>query len=306
MTINDDTFPDYHHSAVNEVLLISLSLSILIISSCVSCVDQLSLKMEPNLEDFDSYLSNFVGDSQRLVLLLDYDGTLAPIAPHPNLTDMCDATKISLGNIAKNPKIFSAAISGRGVDNVKEKVDIDGMIFAGNHGLEILYPNGTRYNHDVGGVDRNYSRMVQELEKITRDGSWIENKGVSLTFHYRAMPEDQHVIIRDEAKEIIESHGYRANQAHCAIEAKPPVLWNKGKAAEYILNHEFGENWRNEMKVIFAGDDTTDEDVCELLRDVGVSFRVTKDPNIETKATYKIPSTDSVTTLLQWIEKRFK
>lgn len=261
--------------------------------------------MEPTMEDFNNYLSNFIGESENLVLLLDYDGTLAPIAPHPNLTDMTEATKTSLKNIAKNSKIFCAAISGRGVDNVKEKIAIDGMIFAGNHGLEILYPNGTRYNHDVGGVDGNYSRMVKELEAITRDGSWIENKGVSLTFHYRAMPEDQHEKIRDEARQIIIKYKYRANQAHCAIEAKPDVVWNKGKAAEYILDHEFGKNWRNEKKVIFAGDDTTDEDVCELLQNVGVSFRVTQDPNIITKATYKIPSTNSVTKLLQWIENRF-
>lgn len=119
------------------------------------------------------------------------------------------------------------------------------------------------------------------------------------------MPEDQHDLIRNEAIKIIESFGYSANQAHCAIEAKPPVLWNKGKAAEYILNHNFGNDWRGSLKVVFAGDDTTDEDVCELLQGVGVSFRVTKDPNLDTKATYKVPSTESITKLLQWIEKKF-
>lgn len=119
------------------------------------------------------------------------------------------------------------------------------------------------------------------------------------------MPDDQHDLIRAEAREIIEGLGYRANQAHCAIEAKPPVLWHKGKAAEYILSHNFGEDWRRHVKVLFAGDDTTDEDVFELLQGTGVTFRVTKDPEMKTKATYKVPSTESVTTLLQWVEERF-
>ena len=89
------------------------------------------------------------------------------------------------------------------------------------------------------------------------------------------------------------------------MEAKPPVLWHKGKAAEYILNHNFGSNWRNEIKCLFAGDDTTDEDIFELLQGTGITFRVTADPNISTFATYKIPSTESVTKLLQWVDKKY-
>lgn len=119
------------------------------------------------------------------------------------------------------------------------------------------------------------------------------------------MPEDQQEAIGNEAREIIEGFGYRANQAHCAIEAKPPVQWNKGKAAEYILSQNFGASWRESIKVIFAGDDTTDEDVFELLRGTGVTFRVTKDKNLETKATYKVPSTESITSILKWIEIKF-
>ena len=119
------------------------------------------------------------------------------------------------------------------------------------------------------------------------------------------MPEDQHETIRAEAKAIIEGFKYRANQAHCAIEAKPPVLWHKGKAAEYIMNHNFGNDWRSSKKVLFAGDDQTDEDVFELLQEIGVTFRITKDQELNTKATYKVPSTKSVTMLLQWIEANF-
>lgn len=143
------------------------------------------------------------------------------------------------------------------------------------------------------------------FNQIARDGSWIENKGVSLTFHYRASPEDQHDLIRNEASNIIKGYGYRPNQAHCAIEAKPPVPWHKGKAAEYILNHQFGDDWRSKVKVVFAGDDTTDEDVFELLQGIGVTFRITKDQELKTMATFKLPSTESVTKLLQWIEKKF-
>lgn len=125
--------------------------------------------MEPSFEDFSNYLETFIGDKKNFALLLDYDGTLSPIAAHPNLTIMTDETKESLVRIAENPNIFTAVISGRAVDNVKEKIGIPGVVCAGNHGLEILYPNGTRYNHQIpGAISGNYDKMVRDLDNVRR------------------------------------------------------------------------------------------------------------------------------------------
>lgn len=122
--------------------------------------------MEAN---FDKYLESYVGESATLALLLDYDGTLAPIAPHPNLTCMSEATTTSLKNIAGNIRVFTAVISGRGVDDVKKKIGIDGIVCAGNHGLEILYPNDTRYNHQIpGDISGNFSKLVEALERVSQ------------------------------------------------------------------------------------------------------------------------------------------
>lgn len=85
-----------------------------------------------------------------------------------------------------------------------------------------------------------------------------------MTFHYRDVPEKDQEYYKDSAKKIIETHGFVANQAHAAVEAKPPVVWNKGEAALYILREEFGEDWADKVKVIFAGDDTTDEDAMRV------------------------------------------
>lgn len=67
-----------------------------------------------------------------------------------------------------------------------------------------------------------------DMFQIARDGAWLENKKASLTFHYREVPEKDQAKIHAEAKEVILSLGFIANGAHCAIEAKPPVNWNKG------------------------------------------------------------------------------
>lgn len=95
--------------------------------------------------------------------------------------------------------------------------------------------------------------------------AWIENKQHSVTFHYRGVPQSEHDAYKLRAKTIIESYGFIPNQAHMAIEAKPAVQWNKGEAALHILREEFGNNWANKVKVIFAGDDTTDEDAMKVI-----------------------------------------
>jgi trehalose-6-phosphatase len=56
----------------------------------------------------------------------------------------------------------------------------------------------------------------------------VENKKASLTFHYRSMPDALRPETLKKAREIIENFGYRCSQAHEALEAKPPVDWNKG------------------------------------------------------------------------------
>lgn len=78
--------------------------------------------------------------------------------------------------------------------------------------------------------------------------------------------------------------------------------FNSGEAALLILRTEFGEDWVNKVKVIFAGDDTTDEDAMRALKGKGLSFRVSANPEIETHADFRVPSTKTVSLLLQWIE----
>uniref|UniRef100_A0A2M3Z5I9 Trehalose 6-phosphate phosphatase n=1 Tax=Anopheles braziliensis TaxID=58242 RepID=A0A2M3Z5I9_9DIPT len=255
--------------------------------------------------DYDQYLGEYLKPGDTLALLLDYDGTLAELMSHPSLAQMSEEMRQALRNIADSGKAFVAVISGRDVDGVKEKIGLENIIYSGNHGLEVLYPNGTRHNQGIPkDVAENFNKMIDHLNReVVHHGSWVENKRVSITFHFRETEQKYVAEMARSAKEIIESYGYRANEAHASIEGKPPVQWNKGLAAEYILGTSFDPNWR-QRKVIFAGDDTTDEDVMRMIKGSGRSFRVTKDKALVTNADYKIPSVDAVYHLLKWIETR--
>ena len=115
--------------------------------------------MQPvQMEDFDTYLGKYVGQDSILSLLLDYDGTLSPIAPHPDLATIPPETKKILERLANMSDVFIAIISGRSVNNVKEMVGIEGITYAGNHGLEIIHPDGTKVG--LQGVKKNYYMIL--------------------------------------------------------------------------------------------------------------------------------------------------
>jgi len=265
------------------------------------------LTPEVTFKDFDTYLGEYVGNAGKLVLLLDYDGTISPIVATPELAVIPEKTKAVLERLAVMPNILVAIVSGRNYNNVKQLVGIDSLIYAGNHGLEILFSHGKKYVHPV---PEDYAAKVRnllaDLEKLCRDGAWIENKGTVLTFHYRETPEEIRSELVAEAQKLMEAGGFAVGKGHCVLEARPPVTWNKGRASLYILKKIFGENWREQVCIIYAGDDATDEDAMEALKGSAISFRVTKSLSQPTAADYRIPSTDSVLTLLEWVETHMK
>lgn len=123
-------------------------------------------QMQPvSVDDFD-YLLNYVGYNQKLALLLDYDGTLAPIAPHPDLAHLPPETKNVIQRLSNHSDVFVAVISGRNVENVKKMVGIEGITYAGNHGLEILHADGSRFVHPM---PMQYETKVSDLLKALQE-----------------------------------------------------------------------------------------------------------------------------------------
>ncbi len=145
--------------------------------------------------------------------------------------------------------------------------------------------------------------LKQLQEEVCHDGAWVENKGVLLTYHYREVPQLLRETLVPRAKEIITGCGFKVGLAHCALECKPQVKWDKGRASIYILRTAFGVDWSERIRIIFAGDDVTDEDAISALKGMAFTFRIVSHHLTKTAADKRLPSTDSVLTLLKWVEK---
>eukprot|EP00096_Caligus_rogercresseyi_P014871 TRINITY_DN7350_c0_g1_i1.p1 TRINITY_DN7350_c0_g1~~TRINITY_DN7350_c0_g1_i1.p1 ORF type:complete len:769 (-),score=99.59 TRINITY_DN7350_c0_g1_i1:124-2430(-) len=262
-------------------------------------------RMTPYSEDDFNFLADYLTPNKKTCLLLDYDGTLTPIVSHPDLAVIPEETKKVLERLSHRSDVFIAIISGRGTDNVKKMVGLDGLTYAGSHGLEIQYPDGNRFTVPMPDdqVERTANLIKALQDEVCSHGAWVENKGVLLTFHYRETPDEVREEMVPKARKLITSHGFKVGESHSALEGKPQVQWHKGRAALHILRVTFGVNWTENARVLFAGDDVTDEDAMIALKGMAKTFRIVNHHMTATNADIRLPSQDSVLTLLRFVER---
>ena len=79
-----------------------------------------------------------------MIFAVDFDGTITPIKPRPKDAKLNKNIRLLLRKISKNSSFIVGVLSGRSLKDIKEKVGLKNLIFAGNHGLEILYKNKTK------------------------------------------------------------------------------------------------------------------------------------------------------------------
>lgn len=95
------------------------------------------------------YVYSIINPSDRIAVLTDFDGTIAEIQPDPSTTTIKPASKAALEQLVTRPNVFTGVISGRPMYNVRARVDLKNITYSGNHGMEILFPNGTEYHHQI-------------------------------------------------------------------------------------------------------------------------------------------------------------
>lgn len=254
-------------------------------------------------EDFEKWLGEFLRKYQ-LALFLDYDGTLCPLQEHPSLAVLSPSMRSALASCAQRPDTKISIISGRALDDVRTTVGRPDLIYAGNHGLEMEGADFPHFVHeDLVHYQHRAEELARSLEKLGVEGAWTEAKGPTLTYHYRAVPQQSRDALISEAKAIIHDAGYQARDAHHAVEARPPIGWDKGHAVLHALRSLYGPAWSEQVRVIYIGDDHTDEDAFRFLAGLAITFRVGS-ADTPTAATRRLPNVDAVGRLLMWLARR--
>jgi trehalose 6-phosphate phosphatase len=236
-----------------------------------------------------------------MLLGLDFDGTLAPIVPRPDDATLPPATRTLLGRLAARGDTQVALISGRGLEDLAGRVGLAGLFYAGNHGLEIEGPNVRRV-HDAAAAARARlgevaRRLAAELGAV--DGAIVEDKGLTLSVHYRMVPDAAAAArVREAAHAACAADpALRVSDGRKVVEIRPAVDWHKGRALAFLRETLTAD--APGAPVLFVGDDRTDEDAFRVLGDDGWGIVVGDPPPADTAARAMLRSTDEVIEFLR-------
>lgn len=258
----------------------------------------------PHLLNTWPQVSRRIAQAGRVLLLLDYDGTLSPIAGRPDLAVLPPGVRQTLEDLNRRDGFSLGIVSGRGLSDVAAMVAIPDLLYAGNHGLEIQAPGLDFVHPEALDIKPEMDAILQSLREALAEckGAFVEGKELTLSVHYRHTPEAARPCLHADFDRVIADSGaaarLRITRGKEVLEVRPNVAWDKGKAISRIA-----ADFPAETLAIFFGDDRTDEDGFAAVHDLnGISVFVgpARQP---TRALYRVDSPQEVAETLALIAR---
>jgi trehalose 6-phosphate phosphatase len=200
-------------------------------------------------------LSRFAEEPELAAILLDVDGTLAPIVPRPEDARVPTETQSELQRLHRRYALV-ACLSGRTAADAERVVGVNELVYVGNHGLE-LEPAAEDWREALHDF----------LTKV--DWPDAEDNELSASLHFRNAADEESAraqleAIAAQARRV----GFSARFGRKVLEIVPPVKASKGTAVRRLLAE------RGLERALYAGDDTTDIDAFRALEELELGIRI--------------------------------
>ncbi len=249
-------------------------------------------------KDFEQQIGN-----RQLAIFLDYDGTLTPIVDDYRNADISQGMVDVIDRLSAHVPV--AVISGRDLEDVRGRVGLDQLIYAGSHGFDIAGPEGLRDRPEKADaflepIDTAENELRQKLDGI--EGAEVERKTFAIAVHFRNVVESDIAEVEKAVEDVVAGQPkLRKGRGKKVFEIQPRVDWDKGRAVEWLLaNTRLGDE--NALP-LYIGDDLTDEDGFAALSDRGISIIVRGEDRVTT-ADFTIDDSEDVCRFLDWLTER--
>ncbi len=199
----------------------------------------------------------------RSAILLDIDGTLAPIVENAAAAHVPEATRQLLIKIARRYQTV-ACVSGRKASDARAMVSIGTITYLGSHGAELLRAGWSEAVLEPGLED--WARRIREFGReadtadLRRRRVRLEDKGPIVAFHWRGAPDEEAARAAiDAVAARAQEAGLRTHWGRKVLEVRPPVKIDKGAGIATLLADADLD------AALYVGDDATDLDAFRML-----------------------------------------
>jgi trehalose 6-phosphate phosphatase len=254
--------------------------------------------MNRSLFELQTAVRSHLSSERRVLLLSDFDGTLTPIVAHPGEVVLMPEERRLLVELARRPRFVVAILSGRSLDDVRARVGVDGLIYGGNHGLEIHGPGVHFVEPTAAAIAPTLRELTDALHGALASipGVLVENKHLTASVHVRQARESSRAEVLEAVHVMVRARGgrFRVTIGQAVFEIRPAVAWDKGAAGLWIRHRAAADA----DPICVLGDDRTDEDTFRALPDA-VTIKIGE--GTPTAARYILPSPADAAVFLSWL-----
>ncbi len=240
-----------------------------------------------------------ITSARESMLFLDYDGTLSPIVSDPAAATLVDGAAEALELVAAVCPV--AILSGRDLADIRSRVGIPGIWYAGSHGFELTGPDGTYHQNEAAALsipllERAADELANGLAGIP--GVRVEHKRFAVAVHYREVAPEHIGEIVSTTHKLGARDGLRVTSGRMLVELRPDLDWDKGTTLAWIRDRI---DPASDLLPIYIGDDLTDEDAFDAVRFDGIGIVVghDEDGDRKTAAHFALQSPDQVREFIQ-------
>jgi trehalose 6-phosphate phosphatase len=208
-------------------------------------------------------------------VFFDYDGTLSEIVDDPDSARPVAGAVEALRKLAAECPV--AVLSGRDLADVTKRLGLPGIWYAGSHGFELTAPDGKHHQNDAAAaaipvLEQAAAELRDRLGSIP--GVRVEHKRFGVAVHYRNAARDRVGEVAAAVHAAGRRDGLRVTTGREVVELRPDIDWDKGKTLRWVIDHLREAQAGGPLTPIYVGDDITDEDAFDAIRQDGVPILV--------------------------------